>query len=157
MIITVTLGLALLEYDSKPAWVHIPDHDYLFISIAIVTLGSTILIPMWFIHWMCYFCLLILRSDLICPHNWCGNWHCWKKQWAIPRSCHYCRWTGWWNMFDAFLFLLYRRCICIFYFIFYLWAWNASILTQVTRSPDTPPGRFSPQEQATINSVVAAR
>ncbi|XP_050132850.1 E3 ubiquitin-protein ligase RGLG3 isoform X1 [Malus sylvestris] len=27
---------------------------------------------------------------------------------------------------------------------------------QVTRSPDTPPGRFSPQEQATINSVVAA-
>lgn len=27
---------------------------------------------------------------------------------------------------------------------------------QVTRSPDTPPGRFSPQEQATINSIVAA-
>ncbi|XP_010270329.1 PREDICTED: E3 ubiquitin-protein ligase RGLG1 [Nelumbo nucifera] len=27
---------------------------------------------------------------------------------------------------------------------------------QVTRSPDIPPGRFSPQEQATINSIVAA-
>ncbi|XP_057957746.1 E3 ubiquitin-protein ligase RGLG3 isoform X2 [Malania oleifera] len=27
---------------------------------------------------------------------------------------------------------------------------------QVTRSPDVPPGRFSPQEQATINSIVAA-
>ncbi|KAL2521275.1 Copine (Calcium-dependent phospholipid-binding protein) family [Forsythia ovata] len=27
---------------------------------------------------------------------------------------------------------------------------------QVTRSPDTPPGRFSPQEQATANSIVAA-
>ncbi|KAK9950145.1 hypothetical protein M0R45_005647 [Rubus argutus] len=27
---------------------------------------------------------------------------------------------------------------------------------QVTRSPDTPPGRFSPQEQATVNSIVAA-
>lgn len=27
---------------------------------------------------------------------------------------------------------------------------------QVTRSPDLPPGRFSPQEQATINSIVAA-
>ncbi|PSR97829.1 E3 ubiquitin-protein like [Actinidia chinensis var. chinensis] len=27
---------------------------------------------------------------------------------------------------------------------------------QVTRSPDTPPGRFSPQEQATVNSIVTA-
>uniref|UniRef100_A0A5B6ZCT3 Putative E3 ubiquitin-protein ligase RGLG1 n=1 Tax=Davidia involucrata TaxID=16924 RepID=A0A5B6ZCT3_DAVIN len=27
---------------------------------------------------------------------------------------------------------------------------------QVTRNPDTPPGRFSPQEQATVNSIVAA-
>ncbi|PQQ19742.1 E3 ubiquitin-protein ligase RGLG1 isoform X1 [Prunus yedoensis var. nudiflora] len=27
---------------------------------------------------------------------------------------------------------------------------------QVTRSPDTPPGRFSQQEQATVNSIVAA-
>ncbi|XP_030543675.1 E3 ubiquitin-protein ligase RGLG3 isoform X1 [Rhodamnia argentea] len=27
---------------------------------------------------------------------------------------------------------------------------------QVTRSPDLPPGRFSPQEQATVNSIVAA-
>lgn len=27
---------------------------------------------------------------------------------------------------------------------------------QVTRSPDTPPGKFSPQEQATVNSIVAA-
>ncbi|KAG8383867.1 hypothetical protein BUALT_Bualt04G0058300 [Buddleja alternifolia] len=27
---------------------------------------------------------------------------------------------------------------------------------QVTRAPDTPPGRLSPQEQATINSIVAA-
>ncbi|PRQ49457.1 putative transcription factor C2H2 family [Rosa chinensis] len=27
---------------------------------------------------------------------------------------------------------------------------------QVTRSPDTPPGRFSAQEQATVNSIVAA-
>lgn len=27
---------------------------------------------------------------------------------------------------------------------------------QVTRSSDTPPGRFSPQEQATINSIVTA-
>ncbi|KAL9393447.1 hypothetical protein Peur_012732 [Populus x canadensis] len=27
---------------------------------------------------------------------------------------------------------------------------------QVTRGPDTPPGRFSPQEHATVNSIVAA-
>ncbi|KAK2656305.1 hypothetical protein Ddye_009357 [Dipteronia dyeriana] len=27
---------------------------------------------------------------------------------------------------------------------------------QVTRNPDTPPGKFSPQEQATVNSIVAA-
>ncbi|KAG6768522.1 hypothetical protein POTOM_027443 [Populus tomentosa] len=27
---------------------------------------------------------------------------------------------------------------------------------QVTRAPDTPPGRLSPQEQATVNSIVAA-
>ncbi|GLT25095.1 hypothetical protein SLA2020_002470 [Shorea laevis] len=27
---------------------------------------------------------------------------------------------------------------------------------QVTRNPDTPPGRFSPQEEATINSIVSA-
>ncbi|KAF5480567.1 hypothetical protein F2P56_001306 [Juglans regia] len=27
---------------------------------------------------------------------------------------------------------------------------------QVTRSPDTPPGRFSPQEKATVESIVAA-
>ncbi|PON49370.1 Copine, partial [Parasponia andersonii] len=27
---------------------------------------------------------------------------------------------------------------------------------QVTRNPDTPPGRFSPQEQATVDSIVAA-
>ncbi|KAJ7957048.1 E3 ubiquitin-protein ligase RGLG2-like protein [Quillaja saponaria] len=27
---------------------------------------------------------------------------------------------------------------------------------QVTRNPDTPPGRLSPQEQATVNSIVAA-
>ncbi|KAL9377773.1 hypothetical protein Peur_029108 [Populus x canadensis] len=27
---------------------------------------------------------------------------------------------------------------------------------QVTRTPDTPPGRLSPQEQATVNSIVAA-
>lgn len=49
--------------------------------------------------WYDNLCFLIHRSYLICPNNWCGNWHCWKKQWAIPRSCHYCRRTGRWNMF----------------------------------------------------------
>lgn len=28
---------------------------------------------------------------------------------------------------------------------------------QVTRNPDVPPGRLSPQEEATINSIMAAR
>lgn len=30
-------------------------------------------------------------------------------------------------------------------------------IEQVTRNPDTPPGKLSFQEQATINSIVAAR
>lgn len=48
-----------------------------------------------------------------------------------------------------------------FYFIFsfacYSIIASKVFVYQVTRNPDTPPGRFSPQEQATVNSIVAAR
>jgi len=98
-------------------------------------------------------CLLINRSNIICPCNRCSSWYCGKKQWSIPCSCHYCWWTG-------FTYLCYFISIFswhnLFFTNFLFYFWNIFFL-QVTRNSGTPHGKFSPQEQATINSIVAAR
>ena len=50
--------------------------------------------------------ILVLRSNFICPSNWCCNWHCREKQWSISCSCHYCWWTGYYFSDPFFLLIM---------------------------------------------------